>query len=476
MSFVTELKWPRMAIFLTCLAINIAVLLTVGTRNPEYMRNYRAAGTKDGNSYVRLGENIYLRGEYSRLTEPPYSPNMNRPPLYPIIAGGLFLAFGPGGIYAVQAVFHALSCVLLFEIGAICFSRQAGFWAAILLAVNFIFIDANLKPLSEVTFTLLVLAGVRLILEPLTSKPLTSNDSGHSAAWQVSLSGLCFGLSIVTRPVGLYLPILCLAALTVSGLASRKPIRTMVWLVLFAVCSYLPAAGWMVRNQQVFGLPRLTSTDAEISVYYLGTAAYQIHHGISREEAHAMIRAEYGLGSFRDLHNFDVYGGNIRDLYYPAKRAAVPILKKYPAATVGAGAIGVAKALSGHTGSSLANALALEWHRPGFGRLVKGDKEALKVFFSNNPLLWTVVVWELVLNFASLLLAVFAVLVMVLHPTRHKLCEWLLVLFAAYFCAMPALYAFVASCRAATPAWPFILLLAASAVDRGKTAEATQED
>jgi len=461
MSLVAEPKRPRMVVFLVCLTINSIVLLVVSTRNPEYLRDYRAAGTKDGKSYVRLGENVYLRGEYSRLSEPPYVPDMNRPPLYALLAGGLYLLSGAGAIYIVQAVFHALSCVLLFEIGVLCFSQRAGFWAALLLGANFIFINANFEPLSEITFTLLVLAGLWLILGPLTTKCW-----GRSAALQSALGGLCLGLSIITRPAGLYLPLVCVVVVAIGSFGSRKPMQAWICPVLIALMSYLPAAAWMARNQHVFGVPRLTSTDAGMSVYYLGTGAYQIHHGISRQQAEEMICAEYDLPSNSDLHNCDVYGGDLREMYYQVKSAARPVLMKYPAATLCAGAIGIAKALGSHTGSSLAGAFAMEWNPPGFGQLIKGDSNAWKTFFSNPVVLWAIVAWELALSAGGILFAFVGALIMMRRPYSHNLGAWLLLLVAAYFCAMPALSAFVASCRAAIPAWPFILLLAAFALDR----------
>ena len=328
-----------------------------------------------------------------------------------------------------------------------------------LLAANFLFINANLHPLSEVTFTLLVLAGLRLILVPLTT-----DCDRHWATLLVFLGGLCFGLSIITRPAGLYLPLLCMAAVSVGGIASRKPIQAIAWPVLIALCSYLPAAAWIARNQHVFGLPRLTSTDAEMTVYYLGTAAYQLHHGISRKDAHTMICAEYGLSSFGDIHNFDVHGGDIREMYYPVKRRRSPVLMKYPQSTLCAGRSESPKRSGRITGPAW-RALAMDWNPPGFGRMIKGDSNAWKTFFSNAPLLWAVVVWELTLSAGGILLACIAALIMARSPRGHKLGAWLLLLVAAYFSALPALSAFVASDRAALPAWPFILLLAAYSLD-----------
>ncbi|WP_167546886.1 ArnT family glycosyltransferase [Stieleria maiorica] len=386
---------------------------------------------------------------------------MHRPPVFPVIAGSLNLVFGAFGIYLTQAIFHSLSCVLLFDIGSSCFTPRTGFLAALLFALNFIFVFANLRPLSEVTFTLLALGGVRYVLVSLDS---SGDDRRLSAS--LLIAAILFALCILTRPAGLYLPLLCIAAVAVNGISRRKYFATAVQVTLFALVVYLPAYAWTWRNHRATGLAKLTSTDVGMPVYYLGAAAYQIHHGVDREEALQMIQNEFQIPSNHELHNHDFVGGNLSEKYFSVKQAVRPVLKKYPIATIQAGTTGILRAVGSHTAANSALALAMEWNPPGFGRLVKGDQQAFRDVFKNSLALVGIVVWQLMLSGMTLAFAALTALLMLRHPMRYRLSAWLVLLAAGHFLVMPALSAFVASSRAAVPLWPFALVLAADTMSR----------
>src|SRR5262247_3574215 len=81
-------------IVLLSFMVNLILTVFIGINQPEYFWDYRRNGNPDARDYVRLGENFWLSGKYSRQAAPPYQPDILRTPVYPILAGGINVLSG----------------------------------------------------------------------------------------------------------------------------------------------------------------------------------------------------------------------------------------------------------------------------------------------------------------------------------------------------------------------------------------------
>ena len=87
---------------------------------------------------------------------------------------------------------------------------------------------------------------------------------------------------------------------------------------------------WIVRNQKVFNVSRLSNVDATNYVYYLGAGAYQLKHKVSLEEAQTMISEEFNLATNVEHHNPWLSTKSPYDLDHELRLATIPVLLSYP--------------------------------------------------------------------------------------------------------------------------------------------------
>lgn len=81
-------------ILMIAVAPSIFMACDIVLRNPRYLQDYTLASNPDAIHYVVLGRNFWARGVYSREEQPPFTPDILRTPVYPLVAGGLDLALG----------------------------------------------------------------------------------------------------------------------------------------------------------------------------------------------------------------------------------------------------------------------------------------------------------------------------------------------------------------------------------------------
>jgi 4-amino-4-deoxy-L-arabinose transferase-like glycosyltransferase len=163
------------------------------------------------------------------------------PPGYPYFVAATYRALGPivHSARVCQAALGALTCVLIYLIGARLFDRRCGLLAAAFAAIYplAVYTAGTLYPATLQTF---LLACVVLFC-------LIARDRG--SAWLAVIAGIvAAALSLVTPSA---LPAFALAALWLAWpIRSRRPI---LMALLFLLPVLLALAGWSYRNYRSFG-------------------------------------------------------------------------------------------------------------------------------------------------------------------------------------------------------------------------------
>lgn len=400
-------------IALVAVALNGLIALGIGQQNQEYFVDYRLNANPDAVHYVRLGQNLWSMGVYSRMKEPPYQLDVMRTPVYPVLAGALTLGGSAAWpLYLFQFLCSVGTSWLIYAITRQCLSvlrpsepeSRGANWPA-LAAGMFGALDVslsvlNFEAMSEPLFALLSTAAVFLWLRGMFGQQAT----GQRITTSLTL-GIVLALAILTRPAALYLPVVFGAVQLVRGLSVRSRHQVLTAIVTAAV-AYAAIIPWIVRNSQTFGIARLTTADTINLVYFAGAGAYQVEHGITREEAQERISAEYGLVSLVQANNYWLTDQPVKEMDDEQRRAVPAILSKYPQSLVISTCLGISKAALSHNVVGLAALRHEEWHAPGFATLFQQGPAAFAQRASvNSPTLLIAFAWSIALTLIAYLLA-----------------------------------------------------------------------
>ena len=155
---------------------------------------------------------------------------------------------------------------------------------------------------------------------------------------------------------------------------------------------------WIARNYARFGVARLTTIDVVTLTYYGGASVYALRDGTSLEEGARKMAADYRLPSKQQAHNYWIAGLNVSETDRRQKQAAGAVIKEHPVLFLRAALQGIVQATLSHNTPELAQMARLEWHPPGFGRVLAGDVSgAIARVQQNHPLLILVFVSQTVI-------------------------------------------------------------------------------
>lgn len=202
-----------------------------------FLRRY--SPQRDANQYFVMARNVAVgRGVADSFLQPYVHATAFRPPLYPVLLGGLFHVFGVhlAVAQATNVVLGALVVVLAERLTTRIAGPRAGLAAALIVGLSPSLLANDAIPLSEPLGLALVLLVVVVLVE---------------RHWV--LGGATIGLFLLTRPTG---PALLLAAAV--GLFGWVGWRVALRVVLAAVVVVAP---WSVRNELRIHTPSLVTSD-----------------------------------------------------------------------------------------------------------------------------------------------------------------------------------------------------------------------
>lgn len=210
-----------------------------------FLRHY--SPQRDANQYFVMARNVAAgRGVADSFLQPAVHATAFRPPLYPVVLGGLFHVFGVhlAVAQAANVVLGALVVVLAERLTTRIAGPRAGLAAAVLVGLSPSLLANDAIPLSEPLGLVLVLLVIMFLID---------------RHWV--LAGTATGLFLLTRPTG---PALLVA---VAGcLYLRVGWRVALRAVLAAAVIVAP---WSVRNEIRLHTPSLvTSNGFNLSAMY----------------------------------------------------------------------------------------------------------------------------------------------------------------------------------------------------------------
>ncbi len=186
-------------------------------------------------------------------------PTACRPPLYPIVLGGLYRITGPdpdaGRVF--QIVLGVLIVFLVYLLAARIFSRKVALLAAALAAINpgLVYLSALL--MTENLYTALLLALVLLMV--------TEHRSDRVSYARFAVAGVLAGLCCLARPMALLFALLVPAVTLFLGRGDvGRRVRASAVLLVVAV---LVIAPWPIRNRVTLGEWVTFTTHGGITFY-----------------------------------------------------------------------------------------------------------------------------------------------------------------------------------------------------------------
>lgn len=189
------------------------------------------------------------------------------------------------GLILLQIICSTLSVMLTMRLTQLFGgSERAAIWAGGFMALDVSsVVFANLV-MSESVFTFLLLLAVVLVVRSLKVR----------FSWGgMLIAGTLLGYGILCRPVGLYLPIaFVLALLLFNQKGWKQSWKSIAALVVGVLVVLSP---WVLRNQNAFGSPFLTTLDNTNLFYYRAAGVVARRDNISLIKARRQLETKYVL-------------------------------------------------------------------------------------------------------------------------------------------------------------------------------------
>ena len=265
-------------VFLFALLVRVTVMsLLLPQLNPNQNPDY----------YRELGRNLSSgKGFVATALDGRELPNINRPPGYPIFLAGLMKVTGGDHLDVllfVNCTLAALACVLTVLLASRWLSSRAAVLAGLLVALDPNSILRCSMVMTEMLFTLLLLAGACVVA--------WRREKGY--AWL--LCGILWGLATLCRAITLYLPFLVVLLLFLWRARAQH-----FFLFLFLV-GFLPLIGlWTVRNEHLTGQYFFSSSGKNVLVTGWAAEMEQQRTGVPMEVARERTLARTGSIEFFD--------------------------------------------------------------------------------------------------------------------------------------------------------------------------------
>jgi len=247
--------------------------------------------TLDGREYLALARDP--AAGYLDAASPLFSLGLFRTPVYPVAAAVVLRAFGGqvAAVIAAQIALGALTVALVAALGSLLAGERAGRWAALVFALDPIPVLYGTVFQPETLFTALLVAAALL-----WTRALRTGGTGPAAA-----TGVLLGLAVLTRPVGVALPV---ALAAVALLASPAVPRTRVVAAMGAACLLVTSA-WIARNAVMTGTPMLTTVSSINLIDFRAAPALARAEGLTWDEARRRLAARVEARSGPDEGRLD---------------------------------------------------------------------------------------------------------------------------------------------------------------------------
>ncbi len=211
----------------------------------------------DAVEYISDAHHLLTLGVFG---EKPGIPYATVPPGYPLFIVGVFALTNQSlmAVRLAQIVLGALMVWLTYLIGREVTLRHSGLWGAFISAVYPAWIIYTAVFMTETLYTVLLLAFVWCLMRSMKT---------YTAKYAI-ITGITFGLTLLTRETLLLFPLLLPFALWWSRISWRYAWR---YLLLFTIATLLMLSAWLARNYHTFGQVFYTERTAAIRYQLTGS-------------------------------------------------------------------------------------------------------------------------------------------------------------------------------------------------------------
>jgi 4-amino-4-deoxy-L-arabinose transferase-like glycosyltransferase len=309
--------------FLVALLLRCLVLVYVGN-------DVRKFYTYDSSEYVALAQNMLHHGIFSQEDAPPFSPDLERTPSYPVFLAAVLAVFRNSfqAIILSQILIGSMTAVLTFYTAKkLEFSTLTGLVAAWIVATDPVAILLSNRLLTETLFTFGLILGALLLVLYMGNKQIEI----------LILSAIIISLSALTRPIAQFLPIALFPLFIVAQ--KDTPLRNRITrgLLFVFVCSAIMSL-WGYRNYKVGNIFMLSTISDTNLIYYRARAVLAEANNITQEEATKQLREEIETVAIQQ----NLSQSEIISLQ---RKRALQIFSHYPRQTVAMLAKGVGRML-----------------------------------------------------------------------------------------------------------------------------------
>ena len=241
-------------IFITAVLFRIAFILTMPYLNV------------DSRYYDKIASNLAMGNGYSLSDSAPYSPDVNRPPLYPAFISVIYRIFGLHNYTAVrltQALLDSFTCIVIYYIARIPFDSRASLFASALASVYPFTAIYTATLLRETLLTLLITITV------LAAMNVAKNRSLKNCIFL----GLFVGIGVLCKTIVLLFPLLLFFWLFFAYPDKKK---TLIYAAITMIAVVVVMMPWGIRD---YRLRNSSSNNDKLTFSETGGIGYDFYFG-----------------------------------------------------------------------------------------------------------------------------------------------------------------------------------------------------
>jgi hypothetical protein len=248
--------------------------------------------THDSFAYHQYAVNLVERGVFSQKGEPPWKPDTERTPVYPLFLAGIYGVLGESvkAAILVQVVLGSFVPVLVFLLArGLEWPDGPGKIAALGIAIDPALVSHADLLMTETVYLLLFVVHLGFLAQ-----------RGPGRKWMSpALSGLLLGLAILTRPATVWWVLPSAIWLFWDLIAEARKRETIppwktvkaapVSVLLFLIAVTVVTAPWVLRNRKVSGSAHLDPT-LGINLFVAAEQVVAVTEGVPIQRAGETIR------------------------------------------------------------------------------------------------------------------------------------------------------------------------------------------
>lgn len=296
-----------------CPSCSISVFFLV------YSQPVRFYGNSDSYNYENIATNIIQHHGFSGETEPPFTPNIYRTPVYPVLMAGVYSLTGnfATALILIQVLISCFTAALMPVLAySMNLSPKIGWITGLVLILDPLIGLTTYQLITETVFMGFLLSAILMFVNYFKTKRI---------AWLIS-SAILFALTSLTRPVSQFLPLVLVPLFFVIARNDRWQFAMKSTLVFLSV-SLLLTFSWAYRNYSVANIWTLSAVSVQNPLYKTARDVIAEEEKITEDEA--ADKLEHFIQSEVEKNHL-----SLAEEIYLMRSTTLDIFRQYPKTTL----------------------------------------------------------------------------------------------------------------------------------------------